>query len=40
MTFEKGDIGSARPWIPTAWMQRAMRFLLEQGGAGLFLDPG
>lgn len=27
-------------WVPTRYMKRAVRFLLERGGAGLLLDPG
>jgi hypothetical protein len=27
-------------WVPKPYMKRAMQFLLEQGGAGLLLDPG
>ncbi len=27
-------------WVPTAYMKLAVKFLLEHGAAGLFLDPG
>lgn len=28
------------PWTPHAYQKRAMKFLVERGSAGLFLDPG
>lgn len=31
---------SSKPWKPHAYQKRAMKFLLEHAGAGLFLDPG
>lgn len=31
---------SAAAWKPHAYQRKAMRYLLERGGAGLFLDPG
>lgn len=31
---------SAVAWKPHAYQRKAMRYLLERGGAGLFLDPG
>ena len=36
------DERTARPqkWVPTAYMEIAIKFLLEHGAAGLFLDPG
>jgi SNF2 family DNA or RNA helicase len=30
----------AKEWVPEAYMLSAMRFMLERGSAGLFLDPG
>lgn len=30
----------AAPWAPHSYQKRATRFLIEHGGAGLFLDPG
>ena len=30
----------AKKWTPHAYQKRAMKFLLENGAAGLFLDPG
>ena len=30
----------AVPWKPHAYQRRAVKWLLEHGGAGLFLDPG
>ena len=27
-------------WVPSAYMRKAVRFLLDNDGAGLFLDPG
>jgi hypothetical protein len=30
----------AQPWVPTPYMEKAVAFLLENGAAGLFLDPG
>lgn len=29
-----------RPWTPAKYMLQSVRWLLEHGGAGLFLDPG
>lgn len=31
---------SAIPWNPHAFQKKAIKFLIEHGGAGLFLDPG
>lgn len=31
---------SSEPWKPLAYMKRAVKFLLEQAAAALFLDPG
>lgn len=31
---------TATPWSPHAYQKRAIKFLLEHGAAGLFLDPG
>jgi SNF2 family DNA or RNA helicase len=28
------------PWVPKDYQKKAIRWLLERGGAGLFLDPG
>lgn len=30
----------AKPWKPHAYQRKAVKFLLEHAGAGLFLDPG
>lgn len=30
----------AQPWKPRNYMRRAVKFLLERGCGGLFLDPG
>lgn len=29
-----------QPWKPHAYQKRAVKFLIERGGAGLFMDPG
>lgn len=31
---------AAKPWVPHFYQEDAIRFLLSQGGAGLFLQPG
>jgi hypothetical protein len=31
---------SSMPWLPSAYMKRAVKFLLEHAAAALFLDPG
>ena len=39
-TKKKVKLLSGLDWKPTAYMKRAMKFLLENPMAGLFLDPG
>lgn len=39
-TKSKGLQYSSKPWIPSAYMKRAVKWLLEHSAAGLFLDPG
>jgi len=29
-----------RPWVPHPYQRNAVKFLMEHGCAGLFLDPG
>lgn len=31
---------SSKPWLPRAYMKKAVKFLLEHAAAALFLDPG
>lgn len=40
MTRESLLKPSAKPWKPHGYQQRAIKFLIKQAAAGLFLDPG
>jgi SNF2 family DNA or RNA helicase len=40
ITMQQPFITCKEPWKPHEYQRRAIRFLLERGGAGLFLDPG
>lgn len=35
-----GRVKEGQPWKPRAYMRRSVKFLLEHGCGGLFLDPG
>lgn len=37
---KKASLPSGKRWVPNAYMKRALKFLVERGAAGLFLDPG
>src|SRR3990167_1834127 len=39
-TEEESEFTPSQPWVPKDYMKRGVRWLLEHGGAGLFLDPG
>ena len=34
------DGNSSKRWVPSAYMRRAVKFLIEHGAAALFMDPG
>lgn len=43
MIYEGEDpvrVEDSQPWKPKPYMKKAVRWMIERGAAGLFLDPG